>query len=116
MWHLNSTLRSLHIHSGKQAGQETDRLTATINKYLQYVSESIEQNGDTLSKRWRAKSADQRTSLLVEAMPHMCKKRWLPVELLFDTLRNLNHKVSNALAGSFSDTLNNLIKAQPKSV
>ncbi|KAF7858867.1 hypothetical protein EAF04_008909 [Stromatinia cepivora] len=66
--------RSLSDDDAKQIA------TCYINSMQQdrkYLAERLTLCGDIILNRWKKKSQDKRQSLLLEAIPNLCEKRWI---------------------------------------
>ncbi|THV55238.1 hypothetical protein BGAL_0011g00170 [Botrytis galanthina] len=48
-----------------------------IHQDRKYLIESLAKYGDIIINRWKKKSQDKRQSLLLEAIPNLCEKRWI---------------------------------------
>lgn len=48
-----------------------------IHRDRKYLIERLAKYGDIIINRWKKKSQDKRQSLLLEAIPNLCEKRWI---------------------------------------
>ncbi|ESZ96733.1 hypothetical protein SBOR_2877 [Sclerotinia borealis F-4128] len=68
-------------YRGILSSDETKQIAAShvnsIQQGRKYLVERLASHGDIIISRWKKKSQDKRQSLLLEAVPNLCEKRWI---------------------------------------
>ncbi|TGO67344.1 hypothetical protein BOTNAR_0044g00260 [Botryotinia narcissicola] len=63
--------------SSDEAKQIAASYINVIQQDREYLMDSLAKYGNIIVNRWKKKSQDKRQALLLEAIPNLCKKRWI---------------------------------------
>ncbi|KAF7941714.1 uncharacterized protein EAE97_006551 [Botrytis byssoidea] len=63
--------------SSDEAKQIAASYINVIQRDREYLMDSLAKYGNIIVSRWKKKSQDKRQALLLEAIPNLCKKRWI---------------------------------------